>query len=42
MSKLKDKLAFVTGASSGIGLVTARLMAGEGARLILAARRKAC
>ncbi|HEX6770919.1 MAG TPA: SDR family NAD(P)-dependent oxidoreductase, partial [Acidobacteriaceae bacterium] len=36
---LANKTAFITGASSGIGLSTARLFAANGARLILAARR---
>jgi serine 3-dehydrogenase len=36
---LDGKLALVTGASSGIGLATARALAGAGARLVLAARR---
>ena len=39
MSAMKDRLVFVTGASSGIGLACARVFAGEGARLLLAARR---
>ena len=40
MSKLNDKIVFITGASSGIGLACARKLAGQGAKLILAARRK--
>ena len=40
MGKLNGKTVFITGASSGIGEATARLFAGEGARLLLAARRK--
>ncbi|HEY2436684.1 MAG TPA: SDR family oxidoreductase [Solirubrobacteraceae bacterium] len=37
--ELTDKVVIVTGASSGIGQATARRLAGEGARLVLAARR---
>jgi 3-hydroxy acid dehydrogenase/malonic semialdehyde reductase len=37
---LAQKTAFITGASSGIGLATARAFAAQGARLILAARRQ--
>ncbi len=36
----KDKVAIVTGASSGIGLCTARLLSERGARVVLAARSK--
>lgn len=40
MGKLNGKTAFITGASSGIGEATAVAFAAEGARLLLAARRK--
>jgi len=40
MNILMGKTAIVTGASSGIGYETARLFAGEGANVILAARRQ--
>jgi len=39
MASLKDKVVFITGASSGIGRASAFAFAGEGADLILAARR---
>jgi NAD(P)-dependent dehydrogenase (short-subunit alcohol dehydrogenase family) len=40
MSALTDKIAIVTGASSGIGRAAAKLFAAEGARVVVAARRK--
>src|SRR5580658_3035040 len=36
---LKEKIVFITGASSGIGAATALAFAAEGAKLLLAARR---
>ncbi len=41
MASIRSRLAFITGASSGIGASCARSFAAEGTHLILAARRKA-
>jgi len=40
LKKLKDQVMVITGASSGIGLVTARMAASRGAKLVLAARNE--
>jgi serine 3-dehydrogenase len=40
MTSLKDKIVFVTGASSGIGQACALAFAREGAKLLICARRK--
>ena len=39
--ELKDKTVIITGASSGIGAAAAELFAGEGAKVVLGARRQA-
>lgn len=39
MLSLKDKIVFISGASSGIGAACAKLLSEHGAKLILAARR---
>jgi len=41
MTALSNKVAIVTGASSGIGHATAKLFAREGAKVVVAARRQA-
>ena len=40
MRQLEDKVVIISGASSGIGLATAKLFASEGAKLVVTARRK--
>ena len=39
LNGIQDKVVIITGASSGLGEATARLLASRGARLVLAARR---
>ncbi|MBJ7336090.1 SDR family NAD(P)-dependent oxidoreductase [Mycolicibacterium sp.] len=41
MSSLKNRIAVVTGGSSGIGLATAKRFLDEGAHELIAGRRKA-
>ena len=38
---LQDKVIIITGASSGIGEATAKLLAAKGAKVVLGARREA-
>lgn len=40
LKELKDQVIVITGASSGIGLVTARMAAEKGAKVVVAARNK--
>src|SRR4051794_4469105 len=40
LKRLKDQVIVITGASSGIGLTTARMAAERGARLVVAARNE--
>ncbi|SNT57652.1 NADP-dependent 3-hydroxy acid dehydrogenase YdfG [Bacillus sp. OK838] len=40
MSNIQDKVVIITGASSGIGEATAKLLAKDGAKLVLGARRE--
>jgi NAD(P)-dependent dehydrogenase (short-subunit alcohol dehydrogenase family) len=40
MDQLADKVAIITGASSGIGLAAAKIFAAEGAKVVLSGRRE--
>lgn len=40
LKKLKDQVIIITGASSGIGLATARMAASKGAKVVVAARNE--
>ena len=40
MKNVEGKVVLITGASSGIGRETARVLAGHGAKVVLSARRE--
>ena len=40
MSKLEGQVAIVTGGGSGIGQATAKMLAAEGAQVVIAGRRR--